>query len=211
MKNFYLFGKLTIPHETLYAVGEIGVNFVGPETATKKLNGVDLYCKFHPDLLDLLDQLGVTYNKLTEIPLGTVFKEITVHKDASLVSLWDKENPFIQQYSTEIGREYEMPYGTMGFFFTEDSKQFRQEFAKVLDCEIDGFFYFPMWVFPINGIGKRYADFKKRNSNIEIPKIVPTPNNCNFRTDYSLSVVPALPKTVCAYKFKVIGTRGLYL
>ena len=188
---------------------ELGVNFADSKKGVSRLKGLDIYCKFHPELLEPLYQLGVTYDKLTEIPLGMVFKEINAFNDTSMVSLWDEKNPFIQQYSTEVGKEYDMPYGTMGFFFYEDSRQLNGEFAKILECEVDGFFYFPMWVFPINGVGRRYADFKKRNSNIEIPKIVPTPNN--YRTDYPIPVVQSIPKTVCAYKFKVIGTRGLYL
>lgn len=181
---------------------EIGVNFV-ENHPTKADRCITLAtCKFHPSLLDLINQLGVKYDSLTEVPLGTVRKEINFLTYKSLSEMWDGPSSLSVVYDKWEGYDYEMPMVTMGFFFYEFGNPTPP--CKILECEIDGFFYFPMWIFPVNSIQKRYAEFASDNPGVIIPKKLPTPKKrvANF-------VVYPPKFTVCAYKFKVLGTKEL--
>lgn len=186
---------------------EIGVNFMERKQTRGELCLTEATCKFHPSLLDLLDQLGVVYDKLSEIPVGKVYKEVNSHDNSSMVNLWEEEFPFSQTYSTDIGKEYTMLPGTMGYFFYDNKSMFCDLVCRVLECEVDGFFYFPMWIFPANGVTSRYHWFEKSNPGIKMPKRLPTPHN--FKSHLQTKVVAALPHTMCAYKFKVTGVSGL--
>lgn len=175
---------------------EIGLFFT--EEVLTRNNHELTGCKFHPSLLAPLKEMGVSYDRLTEVPLDFAYKQTFNGKSAH--SWWSEMSGFVERYDYPSSKK-SVPTTSMGMFCYEQLPLSADGFFhyETFCIALRGFFFFPMYIFPINKIKEGYEAFCQENPGVSFDKKVPTPHNCS-----AISVFPPPTHSVCAWSIDIL-------